>query len=102
VLGGTQRGAAWHNIVLSNDSYSKMDKGDSHYTTFVSDGPTWIPTGGYVSFHDYEQIKDYQLDYSTIIEKNIIDKLDNILRGMRLSRESLREKSKQLSLDDFV
>ncbi len=102
VLGGTQRGAAWHNIILSNDSYSKMDKGDSHYTTFVSDGPTWIPTGGYVSFHDYEQIKDYQLDYSTIIEKNIIDKLDNILRGMRLSRESLREKSKQLSLDDFV
>ena len=104
-LSGNQKGAAWHNIVLANDSYPKIDRGDSFAYTFVKDGPTWIPEGGYVGFHDFSQIKKYELDIEKIIEKNIIGKLDHIMYGIGLSNDMLRQKGKyegkKLSMSDF-
>ena len=104
-LSGDKKGAAWHNIVLANDVYAKMDKGDSYGFLFVKDGPTWIPEGGYVAFHDLSQIKDYTIDIDTIIEKNIIGKLDYVLSGIGLSNSMLREKGefegKDLTIEDF-
>jgi DNA polymerase elongation subunit (family B) len=104
-LSGDKKGAAWHNIVLANDVYLKLDKGDSYNFIFVKDGPTWIPEGGYVAFHDLSQIEDYTIDIDTIIEKNIISKLDHILYGIGLSNSMLREGSKfqgrELTLEDF-
>ena len=104
-LSGDKKGAAWHNIVLANDAYPKLDKGDSYNFIFVKDGPTWIPEGGYVAFHDLSQIEDYTIDIDTIIEKNIISKLDHILSGIGLSNDMLREGSKfqgrELTLEDF-
>jgi DNA polymerase elongation subunit (family B) len=104
-LSGDKKGAAWHNIVLANDVYLKLDKGDSYNFIFVKDGPTWIPEGGYVAFHDLSQIEDYTIDIDTIIEKNIISKLDHILYGIGLSNSMLREGSKfqgrELTFEDF-
>ena len=104
-LSGDKKGAAWHNIVLANETFPKLDKGDSYNFVFVKDGPTWIPEGGYVAFHDISQIKDYTIDLDTIIEKNIISKLDHILYGIGLSNSMLREAGKyegrQLTFEDF-
>lgn len=104
-LSGDKKGAAWHNIVLANETFPKLDKGDSYNFIFVKDGPTWIPEGGYVAFHDLSQIKDYTIDLDTIIEKNIISKLDHILYGIGLSNSMLREEGKyegrQLTFEDF-
>ena len=104
-LSGNQKGAAWHNIVLADDTFPKMDRGDSFGYLFVKDGPTWIPEGGYVAFHDLSQVEDYTIDLDTIIEKNIIGKLDHILAGIGLSNDMLRPKSKfhgkTLSIEDF-
>jgi len=104
-LTGSAKGAAWHNIVLANDTFPKIDNGDSYNYTFVKDGPTWIPEGGYVGFHDLSQIKDYTIDIETIIEKSIISKLDHILSGIGLSNAMLREGGKfqgrELTLEDF-
>ena len=104
-LSGDKKGAAWHNIVLANDVYPKLDRGDSYNFIFVNDGPTWIPEGGYVAFHDLSQIEDYTIDIDTIIEKNIISKLDHILYGIGLSNSMLREGSKfqgrELTFEDF-
>tara|TARA_B100000963_G_scaffold361589_1_gene397932 strand:- start:15315 stop:17972 length:2658 start_codon:yes stop_codon:yes gene_type:complete len=102
VLGGVHRAAAWYNVVLADDTYPKMDKGDSYYTTFVKDGPTWIPSGGYVAFQDPDQIKDYVLDLDKIIEKNVIDKLDHMLYGIGSSNQVLRESTKQYKITDFM
>ena len=104
-LSGDKKGAAWHNVVLANDSFAKLDKGDSYNFIFVKDGPTWIPEGGYAAFHDLSQIEDYTIDLDTIIEKNIISKLDHILSGIGLSNNMLREAGKfegrQLTFEDF-
>lgn len=104
-LSGNQKGAAWHNIVLADDTFPKMDRGDSFGYLFVKDGPTWIPEGGYVAFHDLSQVEDYTIDLDTIIEKNIIGKLDHILAGIGLSNDMLRPKTKfhgkTLSIEDF-
>ena len=99
--GGPIRGAAWHNIVLANDEYGKFDKGDSFYTTFVIDGPTWIPSGGYVSFHDIEQISEYQIDVDKLVEKHIISKMDNIMRGIGMSLDDLRPEKKLFKVSDY-
>ena len=104
-LTGSAKGAAWHNIVLANDVYPKIDNGDTYNFLFVKDGPTWIPEGGYVGFHDVSQINNYTIDIETIIEKSIISKLDHILSGIGLSNDMLREGSKfqgrELTLEDF-
>ncbi len=100
-LSGDARGAAWHNIVLSNIEYSPLDKGDSYYTTFVKDGPTWIPQGGYISFHDPEQIKDYEIDVEKIIEKHVVGKLDHIMYGLGLSLDDLREVEHKFTVADY-
>ena len=104
-LDGAKRAAAWHNVVLSDELYPKLDRGDSFAYTFAKSGPTWIPEGGYVAFHELSQIGEYELDLEMIIEKNIINKLDHVLYGIGLSNDMLRPKSKyqgrQLSLEDF-
>ena len=103
ILGGNQKAAAWHNIVLADDTFSKLDKGDSYYVTFAKDGPTWIPSGGYIGFHDFEQIDQYELDIDLIIEKNVISKLDHILYGIGLSNDLLRDNlPKQRKLEDYM
>lgn len=99
VLDGVQRGAAWYNIVLAKEN--KLDKGDSFYTTFVKDGPTWIPAGGYVSFSEPEDIEDYEIDVEKIIEKHVVGKLDHIMYGIGLSLDDLRPTRKKLTVDDF-
>ena len=101
-LDGTSRAASWHNIMLADDVYPVLDKGDSFYYTFVQGGPTWIPNGGYVAFHDVSQIENYQLDINRIIEKNIIDKLDHIFYGIGLDNAVLRsDPAVKYSIEDF-
>ena len=100
-LSGTARGAAFHNIVLANDEYGTLDKDDSFYTTFVKDGPTWIPSGGYIGFHDVEQISEYEIDVEKIIEKHIIGKLDHIMYGIGMSLNDLRPEKKSFKVSDF-
>jgi len=95
------RAAAWHNIVLANDEYQKLDKGDSFYMTFLRNGPTWIPEGGYAAFHDLEQIKSYEIDVEMVIEKHIISKLDHIMYGLGMSNDELRPHPKKLVMGDF-
>jgi len=102
VLGGHQKGAAWYNIVLSNESYPPIDKGDSYYYTFAKGGTTWIPSGGYIAFQDLEQIDGYELDIDLIIEKNVISKLEHIMYGIGLNNDMLREMPRMLSIGDFV
>ena len=105
-LSGDKKGAAWHNIVLANDTFPKLDRGDSYNYTYVKDGPTWFPEGGYVAFHELSQIEDYTLDIEKIIEKNIIGKLDHIMYGIGLSNDMLRPPKdkfdgRDLSIEDF-
>jgi DNA polymerase elongation subunit (family B) len=100
-LDGNARGAAWHNIVLSNVEYPPLDKGDSFYTTFVNAGPTWIPSGGYVSFHDPEQIAEYTIDIEKIIEKHVVGKLDHIMYGIGMSLDDLRPMEHKFMVADF-
>ena len=99
ILDGVQRGAAWYNIILAKEN--KLDKGDSFYTTFVKDGPTWIPQGGYVSFTEPEDIDDYEIDVEKIIEKHVVGKLDHIMYGIGLSLDDLRQKDHKFAVDDF-
>jgi DNA polymerase elongation subunit (family B) len=99
-LSGTARGAAFHNIVLANDEYGTLDKDDSFYTTFVKDGPTWIPSGGYIGFHDVEQISEYEIDVEKIIEKHIIGKLDHIMYGIGMSLDDLRPEKKSFKVSE--
>ena len=99
ILDGVQRGAAWYNIVLAKET--KLDKGDSFYTTFVKDGPTWIPAGGYVSFSEPEDIEGYEIDVEKIIEKHVVGKLDHIMYGIGLSLDDLRPIRKKLTVADF-
>lgn len=99
ILDGVQRGAAWYNIILAKEN--KLDKGDSFYTTFVKDGPTWIPQGGYVSFTEPEDINDYDIDVEKIIEKHVVGKLDHIMYGIGLSLDDLRQKDHKFAVDDF-
>jgi len=102
VLSGAHRAAAWYNVVISDEMNPKLDKGDSYKTTFAKDGPTWIPSGGYIAFQEAEQIKDYELDIDMIIEKNVISKLDHILYGIGLSNDMLRHTHVQLRIEDFL
>ena len=102
VLGGHQKGAAWYNVVLADETYPPIDKGDSYYYTFVEDGETWIPSGGYIAFQDLSQIEGYKLDIETIIEKNVISNLDHIMYGIGLSNEILRNPHTNLSVEDFL
>ena len=99
ILDGVQRGAAWYNIVLAKEN--KLDKGDSFYTTFVKDGPTWIPRGGYVSFSEPEEIDAYEIDVEKIIEKHVVGKLDHIMYGLGLSLDDLRQIDKKFTVEDF-
>ena len=105
-LSGDKKGAAWHNIVLANETFPKIDRGDSYNYTFVKDGPTWFPEGGYVAFHEMSQIKDYEIDIEKVIEKNIIGKLDHIMYGIGMSNAMLRPPAtplghRNLRLEDF-
>lgn len=105
-LSGDKKGAAWHNIVLADETFPKLDRGDSYNYTFVKDGPTWYPEGGYVAFHELSQVKDYELDIEKIIEKNIIGKLDHIMYGIGLSNDMLRAPTRKfagrnLRIEDF-
>jgi len=100
-LSGSHKGAAWHNVVLSNDAYPKFDKGDSFKYTFVKDGPTWFPEGGFVAFHELSQISEYEIDIEAIIEKNIISKVNHILYGIGLSNSMLRESEADAKFEDF-
>ena len=102
ILNGVQRGAAWYNIVIANDSSDMLDKGDSFYTTFVKDGPTWIPSGGYVSFSEPDDINAYEIDVEKIIEKHVVGKLDHIMYGIGLSLDDLRPAKKKLTWDDLI
>jgi len=101
ILDGVQRGAAWFNIVIAKDVSEKLDKGDSFYTTFVKDGPTWIPSGGYVSFSEPNDIDAYEIDVEKIIEKHVVGKLDHIMYGIGLSLDDLRPEKNKLTWDDF-
>jgi len=89
-------------MVLADDIYPVMDRGDSYYTTFAMDGPTWIPSGGYVAFQEPDQIKDYTLDIEKIIEKNIIDKLDHMLYGIGGNNSVLRAQKIRYTVEDFL
>ena len=104
-LSGEKKGAAWHNIVLANEDYPKMDKGDVFSYIYAKDGPTWIPDGGWIAFHEISQISEYEIDIEKIIEKLIISKLDHIFYGIGLDNDILRERSpykgKILSMEDF-
>ena len=94
----------WYNVVLSDDAYPPIDKGDSYYYTFVEDGPTWIPEGGYVAYQEAQQIDDYVIDIDKIIEKNIISKLEHIMYGLGVSNDILRNDASMndLRLEDFM
>ena len=65
------------------------------------DGPTWIPSGGYVSFHDIEQISEYRIDVDKLVEKHIISKMDNIMRGIGMSLDDLRPEKKLFKVSDY-
>ena len=65
------------------------------------DGPTWIPSDGYVSFHDIEQIAEYEIDVDKIVEKHIIGKLDHIMGGMGMTLDDLRPEKKLFKVSDF-
>ena len=96
------KAAAWHNIVLVNDDYAPIEQGDSYYTTFVCDGPTWIPNGGMVGFHDIEQISEYTIDIDKVIEKNIIDSMDSIMSAMGGNKELLSPKEILFMVADYI
>jgi DNA polymerase elongation subunit (family B) len=96
------KAAAWHNIVLDNDEYGPLEQGDSYFTTFVSDGPTWIPNGGMVAFHDIEQISQYTIDIDKIIEKNIVDSMDSIISAMNGDKELLTPKKVRFMVADYI
>lgn len=101
-LDGEHKGAAWHNIVLvDKGTYPKLDKGDSFYATFAKDGPTWIPSGGYIGFHNPSQIKDYEIDIEMIIEKHILMKLENIAYGMGIDLDELRPPKRKFLVSDY-
>jgi len=105
-LSGEHKGVAWHNIVLANDRFPTMDKGDTFSWIFVKDGPTWFPTDGYVAFHEIEQIGDYEIDYLKLAISNVVDKVDHILYGLGLSNQDLLPNTskfagRELSLEDF-
>ena len=92
--------------MLADETFPKLDRGDSYNYTFVKDGPTWYPEGGYVAFHELSQVKDYELDIEKIIEKNIIGKLDHIMYGIGLSNDMLRAPTRKfagrnLRIEDF-
>ena len=67
----------------------------------MKDGPTWIPSGGYIGFHDVEQISEYEIDVEKIIEKHIIGKLDHIMYGIGMSLNDLRPEKKSFKVSDF-
>ena len=96
------RAAAWHNIVLKSEEYPALEQGDTYYTTYVKDGPTWIPNGGMVAFHQFEQISEYELDIDKIIEKNIIDVLDNIMTTMGKDKSIFMPQKRRLKVSDFI
>ena len=89
-LSGNQKGAAWYNVVLADDAFPPIDKGDSYYYTFVDDGPTWIPEGGYIAYQEVDQVSEYVIDIDKIIEKNIISKLEHMLYGLGVSNDILK------------
>ena len=101
-LSNYHKAAAWHNIVLVNDDYAPIEQGDSYYTTFVCDGPTWIPNGGMVGFHDIEQISEYTIDIDKVIEKNIIDSMDSIMSAMGGNKELLSPKEILFMVADYI
>ncbi len=65
------------------------------------DGPTAIPAGGWIGFHDLEQIADYELDYDLLAEKHVIDKVDNIYYGMGWDINELKKRKKVYSESSF-
>jgi hypothetical protein len=95
--------AMFHNEVLADASkgYDAFDKGDSFRWTHVRDGPTAIPAGGWIGFHDLEQIADYELDYDLLAEKHVIDKVDNIYYGMGWDIDELKKRKKVYSEASF-
>lgn len=95
--------AMFHNEVLADASkgYDAFDKGDSFRWTHVRDGPTAIPAGGWIGFHDLEQISDYDLDYDLLAEKHVIDKVDNIYYGMGWDINDLKKRKKVYSESSF-
>ena len=71
----------------------------------VEDGPTWIPSGGYVAFQEVNQIQDYVIDIDLLVEKNIISKLEHMMYGLGISNDILRHYNttgEQLRIEDFT
>lgn len=105
-LTAREKAVAWHNVVLSDDLFAKMDKGDTYSVIYIKDGPTWFPVGGLVAFQDLAQLKGYEIDYRKIAEKNLVDKVDHIMHGLGLSNQDLLPAESQfanrrLSMEDF-
>ena len=96
--------AKFHNdkLLSEEQGYDALDKGDSFSWAHVTDGPTAIPAGGWVGFHDLKQIAEYTLDYELLAQKHVIDKMENIYVGMGWDFEHLKTRKVRYSSDDFL
>ena len=90
------KAAAWYNLVIADEYNPPIDKGEQLYMTLALDGPTWIPSGGYIGFQEYEQISDYTLDIEKIIVKEVVGKIEHLMYGIGMDNMSLLKPEKRV------
>jgi len=89
------KAAAWYNLVLADEYNPPIDKDEYLYITLAIDGPTWIPSGGYIGFQEFEQIENYTLDIERIIEKEVVGKIEHLMYGIGRDNKALLEVEKK-------
>ncbi len=95
------KAAGWYNIHLSDENYPPIEQGDSFYTVYVKDGPTWIPSTGMIAFQDVEQIKDYEIDIDKVIDKNLLASMDSILTAFGYDKAAIEDNRVRFRVEDY-
>ena len=102
VLAGGNRGAKWFNEVVANDEIEPIGVGEGFFYTHAKDGPTNIPSGGWIGFTDWEHVASYDLDWGVIVQKTIIGPMSPLFANLSWPADSLKRTKQRYVLSDFA
>jgi len=102
-LSAGQKGAKWFNDNIANDKITPIGVGEYFFFTYSKGGPTEIPSGGYISFKEPEEVEDYLIDWNTVAEKTLVGPIRNLMKPLGWDYSTIENGRKpRYSLDDFL
>lgn len=101
-LAGGNKAAKWFNDNIANDEITPINVGDGFFFTFAKDGPTVIPTGGYIAFKEFDEVSDFTLDWEAIAQKTVVGPMKPLFENLNWVTDFLLAKKQRYVLSDFA